>query len=302
MHSHYMKDVASRLVMGERSAHGDNTKRNVMVNELGRIMKNCSVYLPWKELAEKVSYYVRRMEYCGYDEKFRFATVKMAISRHKKRIERWKRGEGMFEDYVTEGERADAVKKKKDWYKRDGKYESVMFVQPTENSQLKKKIQVIARKNGVKLKVLEKAGQTVKNVLQRSNPFGKVACGRETCVVCELGKPGECRNRGCVYQLKCKEDERKYRGQTSRSVNERFTEEMREWRDMKSESPLWRHSELYHGGGDFEVEVEVLKSCFGKPSRRMITEAVMIEQLGDRETMNSKREWTYTKLNKVRVA
>ena len=81
---------------------------------------------------------------------------------------------------------------------------------------------------------------------------------------------------------------------------------------MKSESPLWRHSELYHGGGDFEVEVEVLKSCFGKPSRRMITESVMIEQLGDRETMNSKQEWTkltkgascitWTKLNKVRVA
>ena len=187
MHSHYMKDVSSRLVMKENSAHGENTKRNVMVNELCRIMKNCSVYLPWNEVSEKVSYFVKRMAYCGYDDKVRYAVVKIAVGRHKKRIESWKKGEGMFEEKRTEGERRDAIKKKREWYKSDGKYDSVMFVQPTVGSQLKKKIQVIARKNKVKLKVIEKAGQTVKNVLQRSNPFGKaIFCGREMCMVCIL--------------------------------------------------------------------------------------------------------------------
>ena len=52
LHSHYMKDVSSRLVMAERSAHGKNTKRNVMVNEICRIMKNCSIYLPKEEIAK----------------------------------------------------------------------------------------------------------------------------------------------------------------------------------------------------------------------------------------------------------
>ena len=52
-----------RLVMEKRSAHGGSTKRNVMVNELCRIMKNCSGYLEWKEVADKVSYFVRRMAY-----------------------------------------------------------------------------------------------------------------------------------------------------------------------------------------------------------------------------------------------
>ena len=60
LHSHYMKDVSSRLVMGSRSAHGENTKRNVMVNEICRILKNCSIYLPWEEAADKVSYFVKR--------------------------------------------------------------------------------------------------------------------------------------------------------------------------------------------------------------------------------------------------
>ena len=233
LHSHYMKDVTSRLVMEKRSAHGEGTKRNVMVNELCRIMKNCSVYLEWREVAEKVSYFVRRMAYCGYDEQFRYAVVKMAVRRHKRHLEKWKNGKGMYAEPRTEAERAEAKTRKRDWYKDDKNYDSVMFVQPTEKSKLKNRIQQIARRNGVKLKVVEKAGQTVKKVLQRSNPFGKRVCGREDCLVCQLGKPGDCRKRGCVYQLKCKEDWRKYRGQTGRSTYERLKEEMKDWRNRE---------------------------------------------------------------------
>ena len=46
-------------------------------------------------------------------------------------------------------------KKKKNWY-RD-RYESVMFVEPTENAQLKRKIQEAAKRNKIKLIVVEKA-------------------------------------------------------------------------------------------------------------------------------------------------
>ena len=33
----------------------------------------------------------------------------------------------------------------------------------------------------------------------------------------------------------------------------------------------------------------------------MVTESVMIDDLSESETMNSRREWTYVKLNKVGV-
>ena len=62
LHSHYMKKMSSRLVMMSRSAHGNNTKRNAMVSEGCRILKNCSMYLPWVDVAAKVSEFVRRME------------------------------------------------------------------------------------------------------------------------------------------------------------------------------------------------------------------------------------------------
>ena len=127
---------------------------------------------------------------------------------------------------------------------------------------------------------------------------------REMCMVCIMGEPGECRIRGCVYQLVCKSCRRKYRGQTGRSVHERFGEEVKDWLDEDDGSPLWQHCEQYHEGQfmNMDVEIKVIKHCFGKPSRRMISEAVMIEQLKDNETMNNKREWTYTRLNKVNVA
>ena len=288
LHSHYVKDVSSRRVMEWSSAHGENTKRNVMVNELCRIMKNCSVYLPWEKVAEKVSYYVRRMEYCGYDVEFRWLVVKLAMSRYTRRLNRWKEGKGMFED-GREEEGGKQKGKRLDWYKQDKRYDSVMFVQPTRGSVLKKKVQHIARRNGVRMKVVERAGLTVKKVLQRSNPFRKGVCGRGDCMVCRYGRPGECRTRGCGYELMCKADGRKYRGQTGRSVYERVGEEVRDWSDKKEKSPLWRHSELYHNGEDFELEVRVTDKSFGKPSRRLIAESVLINQLKEEETMNSRR-------------
>ena len=302
LHSHYMKDVSSRMVMGQRSAHGDNTKRNVMVNEVGRILRNCSVYLPGDEVADKVSYYVRRMEYAGYDKGFRYNVVKMAIRKHQRRIKKWRKGETM---YARDGGVRDGVdrhRRKNRWYAGDdGKYESVMFIQATKGSELKNVVQRLAKKNKVKLRVVERAGLTMKKVLQRSDPYEKKKCGRTDCVVCECGRPGLCRNRGCGYQLMCKEDWKKYKGQTGRSVYERVGEEVRDWRNRDVKSPLWRHSQEYHQGGVFELEVKVTDKSFGMPSRRMITESVMIEQLDENETMNSKQEWTYVKLNKVRV-
>ena len=49
------------------------------------------------------------------------------------------------------------------------------------------------------------------------------------------------------------------------------------------------------------MEVKVLSKCYGRPTKRLITEAVLIDELPDNEVMNSKSEWTYVKLAKVQV-
>ena len=57
----------------------------------------------------------------------------------------------------------------------------------------------------------------------------------------------------------------------------------------------------YHNGGTFNIDVKIMAQCYGKPTTRMITEAVMIEELPDEHSLNSKAEWTYVKLPRVGV-
>ena len=63
LHDHYMKDVASRSTINYRSSHSMEMKKNVAINELMRIIRNCSDRIPWSEKATHVSYYLQRMQY-----------------------------------------------------------------------------------------------------------------------------------------------------------------------------------------------------------------------------------------------
>ena len=234
---------------------------------------------------------MRRMQYTGHSEEMRFRVVSSALQRYDDKV-----SNGGLLSRRQESQRGPD---KQDWYKKNGKYDSVMFVEATPGSELRKEVERIVRRHRVKIKVVERVGTTVKRTLQKSDPFSQRGCGRDQCVVCESGCDVDCRTRGVVYELWCKECMRKYRGQTGRSTHERTKEQVSS--GGSDDKPLKRHRELYHGGDDVEVGCKILARCFGKPSRRMISEAVYIDELKDSETMNSKREWSYTKLNKVVV-
>ena len=137
LYSHYMKEVASRATIHWRSSHSNELKRNVMINEILRIFRNCSEDIPWNETSEHVSHYMKRMQFSGYPESVR--------------------------------------------------------------------------------------------------------------------------------------------------------------RDMQ------RHANSHHNGGHFEVEVEILAQCYGRPTKRLITEAVLIDEIPSDKAMNNKSEWSYVKLAKVQV-
>jgi hypothetical protein len=301
LHSHYMKGVASRAVMDERSSHNENVKFHVMVNEVDRILKNCSVYLDWKvEAVKHASYYMRRMQYSGYSEKVRYSVLRKALDKYDTRVQAHQEGRTMYGPEVRGREKKKRGARNHDWYKED-KYESVMFVEATPKSVLKDKVERLVTKHKLKIKVVERVGTTVQRILQRSNPFPRRHCQRDNCEVCRRGCGIDCRLRGCVYEIVCKEEGcgRRYRGHTGRSTGTRTGEHVKNWRNKDEKCPLYKHSILYHNGQEFEFDMKILARCYGKPSRRRISEAVYIDELSDDKTMNSKREWTYIKLNKV---
>ena len=94
----------------------------------------------------------------------------------------------------------------------------------------------------MKIKVVEKVGTTVKRMLQKSDPFKRLSCGRTDCELCKTGSAADCKTRGCVYDIKCRTDNRRYRGTTSRTVYHRTKEEVVAWKKKSEESPLWKHA------------------------------------------------------------
>ena len=59
-----------------------------------------------------------------------------------------------------------------------------MFVQATENEQLKKEIQQAADRNKISLKIIEKVDNNIRKEIQRSDPFKSESCGRKDCTIC----------------------------------------------------------------------------------------------------------------------
>ena len=214
-----MKDVSNRYVMHQMSSHSEKMKYNVFVNEVLRILRNCSRYIDWNdEAAPHVTYFVRRMQYSGYDENMRFRVVTDALGKYDKMVR-----EGSV---LSARHEVKTKAQKRDWYKADGKYDSVIFVDATPGSQLKKEVEKIVRRHRVRIRVVERVGTTLKRVLQKSYPFQRTECRRDDCVVCADGCKVDCRMRGVVYELQCKECRRKYRGQTCRDVYERLKEQV----------------------------------------------------------------------------
>ena len=175
----------------------------------------------------------------------------------------------------------------------------------TPNSELKHRVQDACRRNGVKVKVVERMSHTVKSNLQRSNPYGWKHCERRDCPTCNRNIQINCRARGCVYYIDCEDCQqtvfKQYRGQTGRSVYERMKEHFKEWEEKCADSYLLKHSVQYHNGETFGIDVKIKTQCYGRPTTRMITEPVRIEELPEENSLNSKSEWTYIKLPRVSV-
>ena len=82
------------------------------------------------------------------------------------------------------------------------------------------------KKSGLRIRIVEKSGMSVKRVLQRSDPFKKRTCERDCCFVCRTGGRGPCDSCGVTYEIKCQTCGQKYVGETARSAFTRGKEHL----------------------------------------------------------------------------
>ena len=235
---------------------------------------------------------------------------------------------------AREGEEARKTKKllgKSIWFKkkkrREGRKRSkkqrqetpeivtVLFVPQTPKGELAKKLQFVENKisklSGERVKIVERGGTQVKQILHKSNPWSKGFCGRSNCLPCLHGDGTQnCFDKNVVYQIKCidcTEEEKKtavYVGQTSRSMYERGQEHLMGLKKSQESSPLYKHvCEEHKGETTVKFEMKIVKKHFSAFSR-LVHEALVIERTSkanDFLIMNSKGEWGRSHLPRLSI-
>ena len=232
-----------------------------------------------------------RMQYSGYNKKFRHQVVDSALKAYNTMKLKDRSGEElMFRPKEWKRKERETSKhlKKQTWFRKGG-YSSVIFVPATPKSELKIKLEKDIRESGMKIKIVEKAGVNVKRMLQRSDPFKNRKCNKEDCFVCTTGGKGPCNAPSATYKIECRECHQTYIGETARGTYTRGKEHIRDMDSKKDGSVLWKHAKNMHDGliPDFTCRVT---GVYQKDSLlRQVSEAVMINK--EHPKMNTKENF-----------
>ena len=304
LHSHYSKPMSNAFVTHRDSAMATRTKESVLVADLTRVMRNISLQCETEERRGKIQHYMARLQYSGYNMEERVKIYQKAKKRFDEMIKKDEEGiEPLYrsKNWKRTERRLEKEQKKKDWFKDSGS-EAVFFVDATPQSELAEKCQKEFDRAGLKIKVVERSGRSVKRTLVKSNPFKKVGCGRAGCKVCALGGDVDCKAREIHYLILCDGTNTQgnpcvdidYEGETSRSTEERFGGHMSIIYSKKEQtrqtSFLYDHMWEAHNGEVPPLKIKILGKYPGDPGLRQATEAVSIRQ--NKPKMNGKNEWT----------
>ena len=219
---------------------------------------------------------------------------------------------------------------------------AVIFVENTKDSrmagEMRKMIQEMRPWTGINVKIVERVGDKIQDILCKSNPWENMDCKRENCFTCEATMKGEkkkfksCYQRSVVYETwcnSCKEknerentkesdatsDKRKrisepeiksiykYIGETSRSTFERGTEHKKDLKYRREKSHLLRHCVEKHPEEDpdkVDFRMKILSS-HKSAFERQIREAVLIESNAGEYSLNSKLEYSRSNIPKMKM-
>ena len=302
MYEHYRKKMASKMTIHARSALPHNQKRNILTQEVIRILKNCSQELPWEIKAKHIEDLSVRMQFSGHNKKMRKEVIKSGIKAFRTMEANDKAGTTpLHRPREWQRNAREKMKriKKENWYKKGG-YETPIFIAATPNGELKKKLQKKIDESDLKIRVVEKTGSTMLRTLQKASITEERQCPDSECMVCLTSKKkGLCRKEGVTYEIRCEECNEHYIGETGRCANVRLKEHIQDYRMKKENSVMWRHCSERHDGERKKFKSKV-KQIFGSDATlRQVSEAVGIKR--EAAKMNNKLEWGNFNLPKLAI-
>ena len=303
LYEHYEKEMATKAVIHADSALPMKTKRTVLTQEMLRILLHCSRWLSWEAVLYHLNRFTLKMQYSGYKKTLRYDVKKSAINAFLKMMEKEEKGIRPInrpKSWRRAERRNQKEDKKKNWY-RQGGFDSVLFVPTTPAGKLKRMYEDEIRKTGIRIKVVERTGRTLKSQLQTSDPFRPEVCGRLDCFVCTTTGKGNYQTEGITYKIGCGGEpctkRGKYKGESAANA---YTRGLRHIKDLATRdakhSPLWRHCLTEHGGEMQTFHMSVTGTYRNDPMLRQISEAVQINNTDLDEIMNDRSEWNMTRI------
>ena len=180
---------------------------------------------------------------------------------------------------------------------------TVLFVEQTRGGALAKMLrEVMARIEtmmGFRIKIVERAGTSLRNTLPNTNPWAGAHCSRNDCTTCNQGleELPDCTKRSLVYKSVCadcnpeargkgelkivkQEEPSIYVGETARSIYERGKQHWEAWRSRREDSHIYKHMELHHGGKENPNFVFKVVQYHRSALSRQVGEAVRIRRRG----------------------
>ena len=315
----FEKPTKNMRVILEDAALPTNQKRLILTQECLRRLRNTKLELGEEIRVKHLNNYMLKLKNSGYSQKYRTEILDSALAAFEKMIEDDKAGiKPLFRDRNWNKAERDKLKKERrvNWYKSipgNVEYKSVLFVPVTKGGKLAKEIrkreEEVNKNSEERIKIVEGGGIKMKDILVTKNPFPNTACEMKKCVLCKGDVPNQvkipCNSNNVGYKLFCetchdKGVQKVYEGETSRSARTRGAEHMRDFKNGKPNSALYKHKQNEHGGEEIRIRMEITKQ-FRDPLTRQADEAVRISNRAKSEILNIKNEFNHPPMARITV-
>ena len=166
---------------------------------------------------------------------------------------------------------------------------------PYLNEVTSRKYRDAVKHSGLPIKIVEKPGRRLKDLLTDSRPLDKAKCTNNSCRTCTALDKGDCTSRNTIYKITCELDNCSeiYGGETYRPLNCRFDEHYRSAANPTAKSyidkPLAKHYREKHPNhsGPPKLKLEIMDKGNSLIDRK-IKEARFLVQ--NKPSLNDKSE------------
>ena len=122
-------------------------------------------------------------------------------------------------------------------------------------------------------------------------------------MVCQTNGKGNCEQVGVTYEIECQRCKAVYVGETSRNAKKRGGEHLKELKEKRNTSVLWRHCKEEHAAEEQPFVMNVTGMYYNNPMERQIAESVKIrsKQQNNIKLINNKTEWNQFQIPELRI-